>query len=125
MIESVFSHSFLFPGAAASVMMPSGSTYPVVAMAAAAAAAAATGPPAATTAVVPAGTLAVAGAANGFALPHPGDGSMDFTKTEMVTPETSLNMSMGAFLASLGLEQLREIFDRYEHFLILFLRRIH
>ena len=37
---------------------------------------------------------------------------MDFTKTEMVTPETSLNMSMGAFLASLGLEQLREVFDR-------------
>ena len=32
----------------------------------------------------------------------------------MVTPETSLNMSMGAFLSSLGLEQLREIFDR-EH----------
>ena len=30
----------------------------------------------------------------------------------MVTPETSLNMSMGAFLASLGLEQLREVFDR-------------
>merc|ERR1719430_139544 len=39
---------------------------------------------------------------------------MDFTKTEMVTPETSLNMSIGAFLASLGLEQLREVFDR-EH----------
>lgn len=37
---------------------------------------------------------------------------MDFTKTEMVTPETSLNMSVGAFLASLGLEQLREVFDR-------------
>ena len=32
----------------------------------------------------------------------------------MVTPETSLNMSMGAFLASLKLETLREIFDR-EH----------
>ena len=30
----------------------------------------------------------------------------------MVTPETSLNMSMGAFLASLGLEQLREVLDR-------------
>ena len=61
---------------------------------------------------------------------------MDFSKTEMVTPETSLNMSMGAFLArylllitgiiinytlillisltSLKLESLREIFDR-EH----------
>ena len=57
------------------------------------------------TALVPAG----AGAA--FPKPHPEDGSMDFTKTEMVTPETSLNMSMGAFLASLGLEQLREVFD--------------
>ena len=30
----------------------------------------------------------------------------------MVTPETSLNMSNSAFLASLGLEQLREVFDR-------------
>ena len=37
---------------------------------------------------------------------------MDFTKTEMVTSETSLNMSIGAFLTSLGLEQLREVFDR-------------
>ncbi len=55
-----------------------------------------------------------AGIGVGFPLPHPGDGSMDFSKTEMVTPETSLNMSMGAFLASLGLETLREIFDR-EH----------
>merc|ERR1712013_532643 len=63
---------------------------------------------AAPTAVVPAG----AGAA--FPRPHPGDGSMDFTKTEMVTSETSLNMSIGAFLTSLGLEQLREVFDR-EH----------
>ena len=35
-----------------------------------------------------------------------------FIILEMVTPETSLNMSMGAFLASLGLEQLREVFDR-------------
>ena len=61
---------------------------------------------AAPTAVVPAG----AGAA--FPRPHPGDGSMDFTKTEMVTSETSLNMSIGAFLTSLGLEQLREVFDR-------------
>ena len=32
---------------------------------------------------------------------------VDFSKTEMVTPETSLNMSNSAFLASLGLEQLR------------------
>ena len=30
----------------------------------------------------------------------------------MVTTETSLNMSISAFLASLGLEQLREVFDR-------------
>ena len=55
-----------------------------------------------------------AGIGAGFPLPHPGDGSTDFSKTEMVTPETSLNMSMGAFLASLNLESLREIFDR-EH----------
>merc|ERR1712013_598157 len=79
-------------GATSTVVMPSG-------------AAVTASPP---TAVVPAG----AGAA--FPKPHPGDGSMDFTKTEMVTPETSLNMSIGAFLASLGLEQLREVFDR-EH----------
>ena len=78
------------------VVMPSGSTaFPVVP-------------------VVGAGALAPGGAGVGFPMPHPGDGSMDFTKTEMVTPETSLNMSMGAFLASLGLEQLREVFDR-EH----------
>lgn len=56
--------------------------------------------------------LLTGGAGVGFPLPHPGDGSMDFTKTEMVTPETSLNMSVGAFLASLGLEQLRETFER-------------
>merc|ERR1719150_1844362 len=81
-------------GAAAvsTVVMPSG--------------AAVAAPAPTSTALVPAG----AGAA--FPKPHPGDGSMDFTKTEMVTPETSLNMSMGAFLASLGLEQLREVFDR-------------
>jgi len=40
-----------------------------------------------------------AGIGVGFPMPHPGDGSMDFSKTEMVTPETSLNMSMAAFLA--------------------------
>jgi tankyrase len=68
--------------------MPSGSTFPVVP-------------------VAPQGGIGV-----GFPMPHPGDGSTDFTKTEMVTPETSLNMSMGAFLASLGLEKLREIFER-------------
>ena len=79
-------------GQVSTVVMPSG--------------AAVSAPAAVTTALVPAG----AGAA--FPKPHPGDGSKDFTKTEMVTPETSLNMSMGAFLASLGLEQLREIFDR-------------
>jgi len=68
--------------------MPSGSTFPVVP-------------------VAPQGGIGV-----GFPMPHPGDGSTDFTKTEMVTPETSLNMSVGAFLASLGLEKLREIFER-------------
>ena len=45
-------------------------------------------------------------------MPHPGDGCIDFSKSEMVTPETSLNMSLTAFLASLGLEQLREVFER-------------
>ena len=80
-------------GAAAgvnSVVVPSGPALPP-------------SPPNTVTAIVPAG----AGAA--FPKPHPGDGSMDFTKTEMVTPETSLNMSIGAFLASLGLEQLRAV----------------
>eukprot|EP00094_Tigriopus_californicus_P011802 TCALIF_11400-PA protein Name:"Similar to Tnks Tankyrase-1 (Mus musculus)" AED:0.04 eAED:0.04 QI:0/0.85/0.75/0.87/0.71/0.5/8/1134/1190 len=76
---------------AESVVMPSGSTFPVV----------------------PAIPIAApAGVGVGYPMPHPGDGSMDFTKTEMVTPETSLNMSMSAFLASLSLEGLREIFDR-------------
>jgi len=37
---------------------------------------------------------------------------MDFSKTEMVTPETSLNMSIAAFLSSLNLESLRELFER-------------
>jgi hypothetical protein len=91
------------------VLMPSGTVVPVPsptggggggAAAAIVGGAAAAAP---STAVVPAG----AGAA--FPKPHPGDGSMDFTKTEMVTPETSLNMSIGAFLSSLGLEQLREV----------------
>ena len=40
-----------------------------------------------------------AGIGVGFPMPHPGDGSMDFSKTEMVTPETSLNMSIAAFLS--------------------------
>ena len=53
-----------------------------------------------------------AGIGANYPMPHPGDGSIDFSKTEMVTPETSLNMSVSAFLASLGLEQLREVFDR-------------
>ena len=35
----------------------------------------------------------------------------DFNE-EMVTTETSLNMNISAFLASLGLEQLQEVFDR-------------
>jgi hypothetical protein len=90
------------------VLMPSGTVVPVPSPtggggggAAAVGGAAAAAVPC--TAVVPAG----AGAA--FPKPHPGDGSMDFTKTEMVTPETSLNMSIGAFLSSLGLEQLREV----------------
>jgi len=78
--------------AAANVLMPSGTSVSVASPT--------------STALVPAGQGV------GYPKPHPGDGSMDFTKTEMVTPETSLNMSMGAFLASLGLEQLREVFDR-------------
>lgn len=82
------------PAGADTVVMPSGSTFPVVP---------AVGVPASAT---------PAGIGVGFPMPHPGDGSMDFTKTEMVTPETSLNMSIGALLASLGLEQLREVFDR-------------
>jgi hypothetical protein len=58
-------------------MMPSGSSFPVV----------------------PVSNAPAAGIGVGFPMPHPGDGSIDFTKTEMVTPETSLNMSMSAFLA--------------------------
>ena len=70
------------------VVMPSGATLALM-------------PPAGssqnTTSVVPAHVAAGIGV--GFPMPHPGDGSMDFSKTEMVTPETSLNMSMAAFLA--------------------------
>ena len=70
------------------VMMPSGASLAIM-------------PPAGsstnTTSVVPAHVAAGIGV--GFPMPHPGDGSMDFSKTEMVTPETSLNMSMAAFLA--------------------------
>jgi hypothetical protein len=93
------------------VLMPSGTVVPVPSPTGgggggAAAAVGGAAAAASSTAVVPAG----AGAA--FPKPHPGDGSMDFTKTEMVTPETSLNMSIGAFLSSLGLEQLREVSRR-------------
>ena len=77
-------------GASSNVVMPSGTTFPVV----------------------PVASGAGAGVGVGFPMPHPGDGSIDFSKTEMVTTETSLNMSISAFLASLGLEQLREVFDR-------------
>jgi len=82
------------------VVMPSGTTMQVVPADAAAVAS------------VPSGAASGGGVGVGFPMPHPGDGSIDFSKTEMVTPETSLNMSVGAFLASLDLEQLREIFDR-------------
>jgi hypothetical protein len=67
------------------VVMPSGSTFPVV----------------------PVTNSPAAGIGVGFPMPHPGDGSIDFTKTEMVTPETSLNMSMSAFLSRfLGFSQI-------------------
>ena len=59
------------------VLMPSGSTFPVV----------------------PVSSTPTSGIGVGYPMPHPGDGSIDFTKTEMVTPKTSLNMSMSAFLS--------------------------
>jgi hypothetical protein len=59
------------------VVMPSGSTFPVV----------------------PVTDRPAAGIGVGFPLPNPGDGSVDFAKTEMVTTETSLNMSVSAFLS--------------------------
>lgn len=81
------------------VVMPSGQTYPLT--------------PAVASSLTPSTPSACpAGIGVGYPRPHPGDGSIDFSKTEMVTPETSLNMSNSAFLASLGLEQLREVFDR-------------
>jgi len=66
---------------------------------------------------VPAAPLVPAGVGAGFPKPQSGDGGIDFTKTEMVTPETSLNMSLAAFLANLQLEsghlhQIREVFER-------------
>ena len=76
------------------VVMPSGQTYPLT--------------PAVASSLTPSTPSACpAGIGVGYPRPHPGDGSIDFSKTEMVTPETSLNMSNSAFLASLGLEQLR------------------
>ena len=44
--------------------------------------------------------------------PQASTDKVDFSESEMVTPETSQNMSLTAFLASLGLEQLREVFER-------------
>lgn len=85
------------PAGSDTVVMPSGTTYPMV-------------PAVPSAAAAPA--LTPAGIGVGYPMPHPGDGSIDFSKTEMVTPETSLNMSVSAFLSSLGLEQLREVFDR-------------
>ena len=70
------------------VIMPSGNSFSVL-------------PPAGASNPPPAGVIAAAaaGIGVGFPMPHPGDGSIDFSKTEMVTPETSLNMSVAAFLA--------------------------
>ena len=68
-------------GATSTVLMPSGTAVPI-----------------------PAPAPVPAGAGVSFPKPQPGDGGVDFTKTEMVTPETSLNMSLAAFLASLQLE---------------------
>ena len=73
------------------VMMPSGVSLAIMPPAGA------TSSQMTSTAVVPAHVAAGIGV--GFPMPHPGDGSTDFSKTEMVTPETSLNMSMAAFLA--------------------------
>jgi hypothetical protein len=89
------------------VLMPSGTVVPVPSPTGGGGAATAVGGAAA--AAAPSTAVVPAGAGVAFPKPHPGDGSMDFTKTEMVTPETSLNMSIGAFLSSLGLEQLREV----------------
>jgi len=94
------------------VILPSGSTLSVVPAGATPLPTDVTTPAGPMVSVAAAGAAGSGGIGVGFPMPHPGDGSMDFTKTDMVTPETSLNMSMGAFLASLGLEQLREIFDR-------------
>jgi tankyrase len=90
-------------GCTDTVVMPSGTTFPLAP--AVLASAAGSSPPSAS-------NPCPAGIGASFPLPPPGDGSSDFSKTEMVTPETSLNMSISAFLASLGLEQLREVFDR-------------
>ena len=73
------------------VMLPSGASLAIMPPAGAAAS------QNASNSVVP--VHVAAGIGVGFPMPHPGDGSMDFSKTEMVTPETSLNMSMAAFLA--------------------------
>ena len=99
--------SFGPPAGTDSVVMPSGTTYPLApAVTPLGSASGVHTPPSAS------GNPCPAGIGVGYPKPHPGDGSIDFSKTEMVTPETSLNMSISAFLASLGLEQLREVFDR-------------
>ena len=86
------------PAGTDNVVMPSGTTFPLA-------------PVAAVSSSLP-NSACPAGIGVGFPMPHPGDGCIDFSKSEMVTPETSLNMSLTAFLASLGLEQLREVFER-------------
>ncbi|CAG0880158.1 unnamed protein product [Darwinula stevensoni] len=44
--------------------------------------------------------------------PHPGDGCVDFSETEMQVTEIGFDISTSSFLSSLGLEFLLEIFDR-------------
>ncbi len=104
------------------VTMPSGNSFPVVPSTTVAAPASAANLPdpagaaSASAASLGGPTLAPGGAGVGFPLPHPGDGS-SFVSTKTAnrfTPEINLNISMDIFLASLGLEELREIFDR-EH----------
>ena len=73
------------------VMMPSGTSLAIIPPAGA------TSSQNASNSLVP--VHVAAGIGVGFPMPHPGDGSMDFSKTEMVTPETSLNMSIAAFLS--------------------------
>lgn len=53
----------------------------------------------------------VAGAARAIGSPLPGDGCLDFIHTEVAEPAFNMTV-VGAFLSSLGLDHLLDIFEK-------------